>query len=241
MWRRTKRIINAYLDGLIEKVSSPARETRDVTRGEIGRLNAVEATSLGEAKRFEKELAEVDLKILGAAEREKMFRGRGDEANANRVLGQIATLSAQRDLLKQQVQEAKGYAARARALREERKRLGEELATQTEVTAMQDAIAKLQAPLDASGPAATIDEMRQRLERTSGGALDAQVAGADRELEEAAQRARVDELLSRYKGTVEQGPAEKAAPAKPEPQSEDKEKEGAKTLGPSNGPIRPID
>ena len=114
MWDRTKRLINSYLDELIEKVSSPDKDVRQVTRAEIARLNELEVQTMASVKMFEKELAEVELKILGIAEREKMMRERGDLATAERAVREIETLSAQRDLLKQQIGEAKASAARAR-------------------------------------------------------------------------------------------------------------------------------
>ena len=78
MWNRTKRMISSYLDEMIEKVSSPDKEVRAVTRAEIARLNELEVQTLASVKLAEKELAEVELKMVGLAERERMARERGD-------------------------------------------------------------------------------------------------------------------------------------------------------------------
>ena len=65
------------------------------------------------------------------AERERMARERGDAAVAESAGRALMQLAAQRDLLKQQISEAKASAARARALREERRVQGEDLANET--------------------------------------------------------------------------------------------------------------
>ena len=63
MWHRTKRLINSYLDDLIQRVSGPDREARGVTRAEVARLNELEVQTRASAKLLEKELAEVGLKF----------------------------------------------------------------------------------------------------------------------------------------------------------------------------------
>src|ERR1700674_2303184 len=106
MWHRTKRLINSYLDDLIERASGPDREARGVTRAELARLNELEVQTRASAKMLEKELAEIGLKILGVAERERMAREQGDEASASTAGRQLVTLAAERDLIKQQIGEA---------------------------------------------------------------------------------------------------------------------------------------
>src|ERR1051325_20104 len=130
MWERTKRMINSYLDNMIEKTSHPDQEVRAVTRGEIARLNELEVQSRASAKLFEKEMAEIDLKILALAEREKIFRSQGNDTTAAGAAETIQSLAAQRDLLKRQIAEANGAAERAKALRQERKGQGPELANE---------------------------------------------------------------------------------------------------------------
>ena len=56
MWRRTKRLINSYLDNMIEKTSSPDKDIRALTRGEVARLNEYEVQSRASVKMFEKEI-----------------------------------------------------------------------------------------------------------------------------------------------------------------------------------------
>ena len=251
MWNRTKRLINSYLDDLIERASSPDKDVRRVTRAEIARLNELEVQTLASVKMFEKELAEVELKILGIAEREKMARERGDLIAAESAGRELVTLASHRDLLKQQISEAKSSAARARALREERKRTGEDLANETHLTSMRENLAGIQTPFDANDPSSTLEEMRMKLNRPASASTDPRLAEAEREYEEQAKRARIDEMLSRYKesttGTETIAP-QTSQPAPSQTQSdsttkpiEAEEPEQPKTLGRNEGPIRPID
>lgn len=253
MWQRTKRLINSYLDDLISKASSPDREAREVTRGELARLNELEVQTRASAKLLEKELAEVELKILGVAERERMTRERGDQAAAVEAGRQLLNLDATRNLIKQQLAEANSAAERARSLREDRRRIGEDLATETQLTTMRENLSSIQSPFDTTDPAATLEEMRARI-RSGATSTDDRVAEADRELEAARTRARVEEMLSRYKqggAAVESVPpvqrtassvAPEAAPAANAPDAGDEESPGeSKTLGRTEGPVRPID
>ncbi len=248
MWNRTKRLINSYLDDLIERASSPDKDVRRVTRAEIARLNELEVQTLASVKMFEKELAEVELKILGIAEREKMARERGDLIAAESAGRELVTLASHRDLLKQQISEAKSSAARAHALREERKRTGEDLANETHLTSMRENLAGIQTPFDANDPSSTLEEIRMKLNRPASASTDPRLAEAEREYEEQAKRARIDEMLSRYKesttGTDTIAP-QTTQPAPSQAQSskpiEAEEPEQPKTLGRNEGPIRPID
>lgn len=255
MWHRTKRLINSYLDDLIQRVNGPDREARGVTRAELARLNELEVQTRASAKVLEKELAELGLKILGVAERERMARERGDEASASVAGKQLVTLAAERDLIKQQLGEANAAAERARALREERRRLGEDLATETHLTAMRENLSSIQRPFDSTDPAATIEEMRGRIKSSGSLSTDARVAEAERELEAERSRAQVEDTLSRYKQGVTGGEpsshteraASQAAPAaqpetnSPAAKSDDPEPGQSKTLGRTDGPVRPID
>jgi hypothetical protein len=253
MWQRTKRLINSYLDDLISRASSPDREAREVTRGELARLSELEVQTRASAKILEKELAEVELKILGIAERERMSRERGDQALATEAGRQLLNLDAERNLIKQQLAEAKSAAERARSLREDRRRSGEDLATETHLTAMRENLASMQTPFDSTDPAATIEEMRARI-RSGASSTDDRVAEADRELEAERARARTEEMLSRYKQggpAVEPAtPAQRtpsgvgpdAAPAaKPSASGDEESPSESKTLGRTDGPVRPID
>nr|AIA14068.1 Unknown Function [uncultured bacterium] len=247
MWNRTKRLINSYLDDLIERASSPDKDVRQVTRAEIARLNELEVQTLASVKMFEKELAEVELKILGIAEREKMARERGDLIAAESAGRELVTLASHRDLLKQQISEAKSSAARARALREQRKQMGEDLANETHLTSMRENIAGIQTPFSSSDPSSTIEEMRAKLNRPASASTDPRLAEAEREYEEQAKRARIDEMLSRYKEST--AGTDTTAPQTSQPASsqattkpiEAEEPEQPKTLGRNEGPIRPID
>jgi hypothetical protein len=252
MWHRTKRLINSYLDDLIQRVSSPDREVRNITTAEVARLHELEVQTRASAKVLEKELAEIGLKILGVAERERILKERGDENAAAVARDQIATLSAHRDLILSQLAEANSAAERARVLREERRIQGEELAADTHLTAMRENLSSIQAPFGATDPSATIDEMRERLRRSGASLTDTRVADADRELEAERARARVEDALARYKQSAvsadPQSPVEVSSPspttedANPSPAGSDKESpEQSKTLGRTDGPIRPID
>ena len=248
MWQRTKRLINSYLDDLIERAGSPDRDVRAITRGEIARLNELEVQTRASAKLLEKELAEIQLKMIGVTERERMMRERGELAAAENAGRELVALGAQRDLIRQQLAEANGSAERARALREEHRRTGEELANETHLTAMRENLAGIQSPFSSTDPSATIDEMRGRIKSPGFSSVDSRVAEADRELEAERARARVDDMLARYKqgGVSEQttNPSPNAgqtnASAAPESQSED-EPGQPKSLGRTDGPLRPID
>jgi hypothetical protein len=252
MWNRTKRLINSYLDDLIERASGSDREAREITRAELTRLNELEVQTRASAKMLEKELAEVQLKMIGVAERERIARERGDSAAASAAGSQLVTLGAERDLIRQQIAEAGSAAERARALREERRRQGEDLATDTHLTAMRENLSSIQRPFESTDPAGTIEEMRARLQRSGVSPTDNRVAEAERELEKERARASVEEMLSKYKqGSVASEitpPSQTAAPpppATPDKASSTADNENApaesKTLGRTDGPIRPID
>jgi hypothetical protein len=259
MWHRTKRLINSYLDDLIQRASGPDREARGVTRAELARLNELEVQTRASAKVLEKELAEIGLKILGVAERERIARDRGDEASPSAAGSQLVALSAERDLIKQQLSEANSAAERARALREERRRQGEDLATETNLTSMRENLSSIQSPFDSTDPAATIEEMRGRIKSSGGFSTDARVAEAERELEAARARAQVEDILSRYKQGVAGGEPQsqtQRAPLKADPLAQPEtsptaanpddtgssdDRGQSKTLGRTEGPVRPID
>jgi phage shock protein A len=253
MWNRTKRLINSYLDELIQKVSSPDRDVRGITRSEIARLNELEVQTRASAKVLEKELAEVELKILGLAERERIAREQGNDQAASAAGSQLLALGAQRDLIKQQISEANSAADRARSLREERRRQGEDLATETHLAAMRENLSAAHKPFDSTDPSATIDEMRQRIARTSGSLTSNRVAEADRELEAERTRARVEDVLTQYKqglaGEAQRPTADQTVttpdntnpqPTK-DPESSNDSPAQEKSLGRTEGPVRPID
>jgi hypothetical protein len=255
MWNRTKRLINSYLDDLIQRVSSPAGEARGVTRAEIARLQELEVQTRASAKMLEKELAEVGLKILGVAERERIARERGDETAASAAGAQIASLSAQRDLIMEQLGEANSAAERARALREERRLQGADLVNETHLTAMRENLSSVHTSFDSTDPSGTIDEMRERLRRSGATLIDSRVAEADHVLEAERARAQVEDALSRYKqivagrqpqGQTQTPPSETAPAVTPDSSAstagaDDEELSHSKTLGRTDGPIRPID
>jgi hypothetical protein len=258
MWHRTKRLINSYLDDLIQRASGPDREARGITRAEVARLNELEVQTRASAKVLEKELAEIGLKILGVAERERIARASGDDAAASSAGSKLVSLSAERDLIKQQLSEANSAADRARALREERRRLGEDLATETHLTSMREDLSSIQTPFDSTDPAATIEEMRGRIKSSGTFSTDARVAEAERELEAERARAQVEDMLSRYKqGIPGVEPASRTEPAPlntdpsarsernpsqaPEDTGSSDDQSQSKTLGRTDGPVRPID
>lgn len=254
MWERTKRLINSYLDNMIEKASSPDKGVRAITRGEITRLNEVEIQAAAAAKVLEKELAEVNLKLLGLGERERIMREQGNEASALRAREAIEALSAQRNLLQQQIGEANASVVKARALREQRKVQGEELAADLTLTEMRENIAGLNMGFDANDPASTIDEMRSRLRVSPYSDTAARVAEADLEMEQQQRKAQVDDLLSQYKSQMNaplDPPVEARPPASPAATNpsaatpankiDDEGAEQPKSLGRSDGNVRPID
>lgn len=251
MWDRTKRLINSYLDNMIEKVNSPDDDVRKVTRMEVTRLNEVEVQATAAAKMLEKELAEVNLKLLGLAERERIMREQGNDASAANAASAIQTLSAQRDLLMQQISEAKASIAKAKALREERKVQGSDLANEVVLTQMRENIAGLNSSFDPLDPSGTIDEMRSRLGRSSYQSIESKVAEADAEMKAAETRSRVDDMLAQYKNqpggevieTRSPQPTQTRTPetANPSKLIDEEGEEQKKTLGRSEGKIRPLD
>ena len=253
MWDRTKRLINSYLDDLIERTSKSDSDVRQVTRAEVARLNELEIQTVAAAKMLEKELAEVELKMIGVGERQRMAAERGDEAAASSAVRELEALSSQRDLIKQQISEANSSAARARSLREERRRAGEDLANETYLTSMRENIAGLQTPFDSTDPAATLDEMRSRIKRPTGPTIDDRVAEADHQMQAERSRSQVEDLLARYKENIGSGPVktsqEPPAQQTQAPKSKDSlpaspDDEGPqepKTLGRADGPVRPVD
>lgn len=253
MWERTKRLINSYLDDLIERTSGPDRDIRQITRAEIARLNELEVQARASIKMLEKELAEVELKMIALSERQRIAAERGDAAAASSASSELVSLSSHRDFLKQQITEANSSAARAQALREQRRAMGNELANETYLTSMRENIAGLQSPFDKNDPSATIDEMRARLSKYSEPTVDSRVAEADRELEAQRAHSQVDEMLARYKQSVNDPPAASreavSPPAQTQPAAsapsnatpEDQEPEQPKSLGRNEGPVRPID
>jgi len=252
MWNRTKRLINSYLDELIERASSPDKDVRRVTQAELARLTELEVQTLASVKMFEKELAEIELKMIGVSERERIARERGDIAAAESAGRELVALGSQRDLLRQQIGEAKASAARSRALRDERKRMGEELASETHLTNMREGIAGLDTPFGKNDPASTLEEMRRRLNRPAVSENEARLAEAERQFEEEQKRARADEMLARYKSSIassESSVVEERPPATANQAdrpssvapSEGEQPEQPKTLGRNSGPVRPID
>lgn len=253
MWQRTKRLINSYLDDLINRVSRPDAEVRDVTRAELARLMELEAQTRASVKLLEKELAETELKMVGVAERERIARERGDEVMASSAARELVQLSSHCDFLRQQIGEATVAAERARQLREERRREGHDLATDTHLTSMRETVAGVESPFGTTDPAATLDEMRARLQ-SRGPATDPRLAQMEKEYEDERARAQVDDLLARYKQSLPgaSGEAEQTRPAAPARESRTENKSPArpideegpeepKTLGRNEGPLHPID
>ncbi len=254
MWERTKRLINSYLDDLIERTSGPDRDVRQITRAEIARLNELEVQARASAKLLEKELAEVELKMIGLSERERLAAERGDATAASSASSELVGMASHRDFLKQQIVEANSSAARAQALREQRRTTGNELANETYLTTMRENLAGIQSPFDKNDPSSTIDEMRARLSRYSEPTIDSRVAEADRELEVQRARAQVDDILARYKESVTGGPITSqenipppaqsrpaAGPTNVSASNEEQEPEQPKSLGRNEGSVRPID
>jgi hypothetical protein len=254
MWERTKRLINSYLNELIERSSSADREVRQITRAEISRLAELEVQTRASIKLLEKELAETELKMIGVAEREKMAREQGNAAVASSAGDALIALAKQRELLKQQISEANMSAERAKSLREERRLQGEELVNETYLSSMRENIAGMNTSFDPTDPAGTIDEMRSRLGNLAVPSVDARLAEAEREFEKERARKAADDLLAHYKETLAGGEASKVVSESRSPiaeatppsagagsPSEPEESQETKTLGRNDGPIRPID
>src|SRR5215831_5828203 len=148
MWNRTKRLVNSYLDNLIEKTGRPDSDVREATRAEVARLNEVEVQARASAKVFEKQLAALEQKMNALVERDRIARERNDMAAVAAVASAFEPLAAERDMLKKQIAEATAKADSAKTLREERRRQGEDLATETHMTSMRENIAAVQSGFD---------------------------------------------------------------------------------------------
>ncbi|HWX42438.1 MAG TPA: hypothetical protein VN345_14905, partial [Blastocatellia bacterium] len=110
MWERTKRLVNSYLDNLIEKTGRPDSEVRDMTRGEVARLNEVEVQARASVKVFEKQVAALEVKMNALVERDRVARERNDMAAVASVASAFEPLAAERDMLKKQIAEANAKA-----------------------------------------------------------------------------------------------------------------------------------
>ena len=255
MWDKTKRLINSYLDNLIERTNAPDSEVRSVTRGEVARLTELEVQARASAKMLEKELAEVELKLIGVAERAKLL------PDPTAVSSEIQNLSAHRDLLRTQIREAASSADKARALREQRKYEGDDLELQSQLTSIQETTAGVHSGFDVNDPASVIDEMRSRMGRSAASEQELKVQEADSHIEAQRKQSKIDELLASYKQSVLEPdqpivqarpqahqPASEATPASTPSESaanrSDKDAEDSieeKTLGRADPSIRPID
>jgi hypothetical protein len=247
MWNRIKRVITSHIDDLTNRMSSPDKDVRAITRAEIARLNEMEVQARASAKMAEKELAQLELKMIGAAQREKLARERGDQAALSQAANDLVFVSQQMDILKKQIIEANASADRARSLREVRAGEGNELANETYLTAMKESLAGIQSPFDATDPSGTIEEMRSRIRGATVDDTALRVAEADREMEAARARERADDLLAKYKSGLK-GETETPAPDPPSQSASPSnqvdphdEPQQPKTLGPGDGPVRPID
>jgi hypothetical protein len=253
-------MINSYLDSLIDRTSRPESELRDVTRAEIVRLSEVEAQARAAAKMIEKQLAEAELKLTGATERQRMARERGDqsaEAEAARV---AAGFQQECEMLKGQLSEANAAVARAGVLKEDRRTAVNDLAAQTHLSSMQETLAGIQSPFDARDPSGVIDEMRSKIRRNA--PPPSAVEQADADLAAQSKKSKVDDLLEQYKRGLDQGamspppqqqsfqtapvtaaqqnaPGSSGAPV--DADTSETETDETKTLGPAPGPVRPID
>ncbi|HEY6333685.1 MAG TPA: hypothetical protein VI756_30490, partial [Blastocatellia bacterium] len=214
------------------------------------------------AKVLEKQIAEIELKMSGVAEREKILQRQGLAGSPSGAADQLRALDEQRSMLVKQLAQANAAAERSRSLREERGAGGEELATETHLTAMKENLASIHSNFGANDPSSVIDEMRSRINRS--GAVSSPgadlAAEADRELAREAKRTSVEDMLSQYKQSIANPELETTVPTTPDSATQNQPaanqtanpsqpsdasgntgpSEG-KTLGRVDGPIRPID
>jgi hypothetical protein len=231
MWERTKRLINSYIDELIERLSRPDAEVVEIITSEKARLNELEAQARASAKMLEKELAEVELKCIGASERERLARERGDIAAASSAACELSELEVRRDLLRKQIAEAEASAERARAIRNEHSRVGPELVTESLLASMRETLAGVQTPFSPTDPAATIEEMRARIKQTHTASQE----------DNTPSRSWVDEILGQYKKSLSESNTQALQTTSQQGGDDATDPEQPKTLGPTRGPICPID
>jgi hypothetical protein len=217
MWERTKRLVNSYLDELIERLSRPDREGREIVCSEKARLNELEAQARASAKMLEKALAEIELKLASLPERDHTAQ-------------EVSELTARRDLLKRQLAEANASAERARAIRDQ-SRAGPELTTEAFLASMRETLASVQTAFNPTDPAATIEEMRARIRQAPS---ENNSSRAGETLDQYKKSSQVDEILDQYKESLSESGKQQGEYRPTEP-------EQPKTLGPAQAPIHPID
>src|SRR5258708_15778674 len=110
MWNRTKRLVNSYLDNLIDKVESPDKQVEQVGAVKSSQLgsNAVEA--LATVKLFEKRITELEAKIATLESRIPMIT---NSTQKMLLQSQLDTSRAELLDLQQRVMVARGTAIQA--------------------------------------------------------------------------------------------------------------------------------
>ena len=119
---------------------------------------------------------------------------------------------------------------------------------------MRENLAGIQTPFDRNDPSATIDEMRGRLNRSNLPTVDPRLVEAERELEAERARRATEEILSRYKqehsvsgGATTEEPVRPQSINRleetntPDPETDQNQTDQKKSLGRTDGPVRPID
>src|SRR5947199_106153 len=110
MWNRTKRLVNSYLDNLIDKVESPDKQVQEAGTVKASQLgsNAVEA--LATVKLFEKRITELEAKIATLESRIPLV---SNSTQKMLLQSQLDTSRAELLDLQQRIMVARGTAIQA--------------------------------------------------------------------------------------------------------------------------------
>ena len=236
MWNRTKRLVNSYLDNLIDKVESPDKQVQQagaVKSSQLG-TNAVEA--LATVKLFEKKITELEAKIATLESRIPMIT---NSTQKMLLESQLETSRAELLDLQQRVMVARGTAIQSQKAVKEHPHKVHETMNNARLAQMGEALAgSAGGATSTDDPFWVMDEMKNKIEQRNAmsGSMtaDAKIAAADAELEKPG--AAVDDLLSQYKRDLASQPLEEVRPVAPAPVSQkestkpDEKPSGGKTL-----------
>jgi len=212
MWNRTKRLVNSYLDNLIDKVEKPDQQVQNAGTVKASQLGANAVESLANVKIFEKKITETEAKIATLESRIPLLT---NDTQKMILQSQLDTSRAELLDLQQRLTEARGSAIRAQKAMKEHPGQVRETMNNARLAEMGETVAGAAMPTSTDDPFWIMDEMKSKIEQraaaSSAQTTDAKIAAADAELEKPG--ALVDDLLSQYKRDVAAESTNVARPA----------------------------
>ncbi|HZS44567.1 MAG TPA: hypothetical protein VFC63_05650 [Blastocatellia bacterium] len=201
MWNRTKRLVNSYLDNLIDKVEKPDQQVQDAGTVKASQLGASAVESLANVKMFEKRITETEAKIATLESRIPLL---SNDTQRMIMQSQLDTSRAELLDLQQRLTQARGSAIQAQKAMKEHPGQVRETMNNARLAQMGETLAGTSMPTKADDPFWVMDEMKSKIEQrsavSSAQTADARIAAADAELEK--PESVVDDLLSQYKRDV---------------------------------------